>query len=770
MEVVGPKECVTVQADDKKDRPEFPVDFYAHSAENEQHHRLPAQSGKWQLLRSHLEEVAKIAAEFAAPFGAADEARLAGLLHDLGKYQPGFQQYLQRGSPRTPHAIHGAAVLKRFPHVANVIAGHHAGLQNFDSEFTEKLNDLGSSPPGRALLESLVAAFRSDGLALPPKPNSPPFPERGDAAEDLRVRLLLSALADADYLDTERHFLRAAGKVRPEPVHASLAELLAKLNDRLKRFSDTNTTSLGRLRTRISAHCAAVGRSSAPGAYSLTVPTGGGKTLASAAFALHHAAARGFERVVYVIPYTSIIEQNARVFASVFGEENILEHHSLADWQTGDESEEAPDVRAERNKLAAENWDAPFILTTNVQFFESLHSHRPSAVRKLHRLLGAVVIFDECQTFPPELLDPSLATLQALQSYGKTSFVFCTATQPAFERREFFPAGFPSLSEIIPPDETWRLHERPEFRRTRIRYSDTSIDLEEFSRRVAACDRALAVVNTRRAARELFDAVHRLGADANIFHLSTYMCPAHRQTVFNEIRRRLVSPGESCLVVSTQLIEAGVDLDFPKVFRVLGPLDSILQAAGRCNREGMLSDSAGRRCLGEVEVITLADAPLPPGIYKRATALASKFLPSGEGGEIPPDAIQRYFRELYHDTERDKYGIAHLRAQRLHRTLGTTYRWIDEDEPTESVLTDYSEEGRRWIAALEDQGYEPPSRQQRRAIERQSLNLRASEVLKGERSGILRKLQCGVTVTQHSYDDRFGYDPNGVLSGKHTIF
>jgi len=748
-----------------------PLRYYAHTADDDQGNPLPESSGQWQLLAEHLRKVSELAAKFAAPFGAEDEARLAGLLHDLGKYQPDFQRYLRCGSPRTPHAIHGAAVLRQHRQVANAIASHHAGLHDEDDNFACDLNAKVATPEGKALLQTLLAAYRADGLTTPVQPSFTGFSASGDAVEDLRLRLLLSALADADYLDTEEHFLRTAGKSRPAPCDISVRDLVVKLDAHLHGLaSRAAPTSLDRLRSRIAARCVEAGSSFPPGVFSLTVPTGGGKTLASAGFALHHAVTHRFQRVIYVIPYTSIIEQNARVFAQIFGAEAVLEHHSLADWKESDEAEDAPESLSSRARLAAENWDAPFIVTTNVQFFESLHSHRPSAVRKLHRLLGAVVLFDECQTFPAELLDPSLATLRALQAYGKTSYVFCTATQPAFEQREFFPMGFPSLLEIIPGDPSWRLHERSEFRRTRIRRAPAPVDLNTFAQRFADCDRALAIVNTRRSARELFEAVEGRSPGTHIYHLSTFMCPAHRQAIFDAVRIRLKTPNCPCLVIATQLIEAGVDLDFPRVFRALGPLDAILQAAGRCNREGRMTDSAGQPILGEVEVVEWVDAKLPPGIYQRATALAAKFLPTGEGGDILPEAIRNYFRELYHDTERDKQAIAHLRAQRLHRSVGLKYRWIEEDEPTETVLTEYNDVARAWIAAFETQDYAPPSRQQRRAIARLCLNLRASEVRRGEAAGILRKLHCGLYVTQHGYDPRFGYNPAGVLKEGYNIF
>ncbi|MFO1451179.1 MAG: CRISPR-associated helicase Cas3' [Opitutaceae bacterium] len=745
--------------------------YYAHTAEDAQGNRLPESSGKWQPLADHLRNVADLAARFAEPMGpeVASEACLAGLLHDLGKYQIPFQKYLSRGRPRTPHAIHGAAALATTPHLANLIASHHSGLHDEDDAFAASLNRF-LTTEGRETLARLYAAYRADGLPSPAKPQTSATSQEGDVVEDLRIRLLLSVLCDADYLDTEAHFLQASGASRPEPAHGAPVDLCVKLDAHLASFAQRpRPSSLDQLRTRIATRCSEVGRNSAPGTFSLTVPTGGGKTLASAAFALHHGTAHSFARVIYVIPYTSIIEQNARVFASVFGTENVLEHHSLADWQAAAESEDDPESIATRAKLAAENWDAPFIVTTNVQFFESLHSHRPSAVRKLHRLIGSVVLFDECQTFPPDLLAPSLATLQALQSFGKTSLVFCTATQPAFEQREFFPEGFSTIREIIPDTPEWRLHERPEFRRTIIRHDPAPISSAAFADRIAASMRALAIVNTRRAARELFDAVQTRLHGEHTFHLSTFMCPAHRQEVFDAIRSRLATPGAACLVISTQLIEAGVDLDFPKVFRVLGPLDAILQAAGRCNREGRLTDPSGNPTPGEVEVVTLADAQLPPGIYARATSLAAKYLLSGNGGDIPPEKIRAYFQELYHDTERDKHHIAHLRRQRLHRQIGLKYRWIDEEEPTESVLTELNADASAWVATLEEQGFQPLSRLQRRAIARLSINLRASEVQRGIRSGILRQLRCGLYVTQHGYDARFGYNPAGVITGEHTI-
>lgn len=311
--------------------------YYAHTAEDAGGKRLP--ESQWQPLKDHLQNVAKLAKQFGEPLGLGEEAYLAGLLHDLGKYQSNFQRYLVHGSPRTPHAIHGGAVLSEFRLLANLIASHHAGLHDEGDDLTALLNKFIGASEGKTLLQSLLSSFKADQLNFPPKPRLTTQNTQGDTAEDLRLRLLLSVLSDADYLDTEEHFLRAKGQLRPSTKCATIPELLRKLNEHLGCFAATpNPAPLNQLRTRIAARCAEAGRTASTGTFSLTVPTGGGKTLASAAFALNHAAVHGFSRVIYVIPYTSIIEQNARVFASVFGAENILEHHSLADWQTGDET------------------------------------------------------------------------------------------------------------------------------------------------------------------------------------------------------------------------------------------------------------------------------------------------------------------------------------------------------------------------------------------------------------------------------------------------
>ena len=738
------------------------VTYYAHTAEDERGNPLPESSGKWQPLNLHLRNVAECAKKFAEPFGLAKEAELAGLLHDLGKYHPDFQQYLRRGRPRTPHAAAGAAVVAaRCIRLANIIASHHAGLHDWP-DLQTKLDALLSEKKAR-----LAEFLRQSQSELGRKPPSVPAPTQvTPAAKELATRLIFSALVDADYLDTEEHFQKSKGQSASETLWPPIAELCAKLEDRMKDLvRQPNASSLNLLRTQISDICAEVGEAQPAGAFALAVPTGGGKTLASARFALRHSAQNGWKRIIYVIPYTSIIEQNAGVFADIFGPNAVLEHHSLARWR--EEDDETPDSLAQKMKRAAENWDAPFIVTTNVQFFESLFSHRPTACRKLHRLMESVIIFDECQTFPPELLTPTLECLKALLAFGKTSVVFCTATQPSLGARPGFAEGFPNVTEIIPA--AWRLHERPEFRRTRLCTRRKALSVSDLCQELSQCPRGLVIVNTRQQAWELYQKVRSEG----VFHLSTLMCPAHREVVLNAVRVRLQAKNTRCLVISTQLVEAGVDLDFPIVYRALGPLDSIIQAAGRCNREGRLRGKGEKPELGEVIVFKPEDHRLPPAsTYRRATELASgtDFLPNSLDGNFSPETIRHYFESLYSLTERDKHNLAQLSRDECYRQIGQKYRWIESD--TEPVLTDYSPIGAAWQAVFSANEFVPPTRQQWRAIGRYCINLPKSQVEDSmKKEPKLKRLGSKLVITQSgSYHPETGYNHFGQVPVDLLIF
>lgn len=737
--------------------------FYAHTAEDENGKTLTKHY--WQYLEDHLLNVAKIAYAFAKSLGLEKEAFLAGILHDLGKYRKEFQDYLsglRNKSSETQHAIYGAAFNHfiqrgRLAAITTSIACHHSGLCNEDDVFVQRIKKYSSGASATSILKQLLNSMVEAGLKLPtgkdlPSSDEPDGPAVG---AELRRRMLLSCLVDADYLDTEKHFLTTKGQSRPERKFLTITDLWTALAKKFESFENqAKKSSLNALRSKLATESIKAGASSEPGIFTLAAPTGSGKTLNSAAFALNHAIKNGYKRIIYVIPYTSIIEQNARVFADIFGKENVLEHHSLADWQASEDDEAQDDVQT-RLRLASENWDAPFIVTTNVQFFESLHSHRPSAVRKLHRLMDAVIIFDECQTFPPKILDVTLETLQALIGFVRTSLVFCTATQPALEKRPHFPFGFEQTTPILP--EEWKISTQPEFVRARFRYEVEPVSKETLASTIAGHSKALVIVNTTRSARELTTEIAREMPELEIYHLSARMCPAHRQDILAAVRLRLTAPRCDCILIATQLVEAGVDIDFPVVFREIGPLDSILQAGGRCNREGKMKDEEGNAVQGLVKIFHLEGSRLPPdAAYKQGTKLADKYLKKMTDGMIPDSSVTEYFKELYHDSNRDGENLRMLREERLFRTLGEKYRWIEENEPSHSILCDYGEIGSAWLAILKSQGPIPLNRHQHRSIAHYCVNMRDSEVRKGLETGTLNELPCGQIVAASSYDNRFG--------------
>jgi CRISPR-associated helicase Cas3/CRISPR-associated endonuclease Cas3-HD len=641
--------------------------YYAHTAETAAGERLPESSGQWQPLADHLRQVAELAAKFAAPMGPAAEAeaRLAGLLHDLGKYSARFQARLRDPS------IHGinhwsmgtlaAATTHKHLPAAFAIEGHHTGMPAFsenDAETTlealrPRLANL-SGPDSAAKLNGfpeslgeLTARMAADSVSLPAA-TTPPAAAR-DFATALRTRSIFSCLVDADFLDTEAHFdpVQAARRtpppLQPEPA---LAHLLAALS------AKSAEGFVNQLRRQL-LHDALAAAERPPGLFTLTAPTGSGKTLASLAFALRHAAAHNarlpdddpacFRRVIVVIPYTSIIEQTARIYRELlaphFGPDYVLEHHSAVApaERREDLNADAEDERLRRARLAQENWDAPLVITTNVQFFESLFGHRPSQCRKLHNIARSVVLFDEVQTLPVRLVPSLLSSVTTLvRDYGVTA-VFGTATQPAFAAAASAIPGGWSPVEISSQPKIMA----DALRRTRIvrRPPEQAPSWPELAAELALHPQVLCVVNLKRHARDLFNALppeHR-------FHLSSAMCPAHRQQQLAEIRRRLDRDHpEPCRLVSTQLIEAGVDVDFPRVFRAAGPLDSIIQTAGRCNREGLQTDP------GEVTVFRPLDHTMQRGAYEQATKLTEAFLHEHPDADLhDPATYAAYFARLY---------------------------------------------------------------------------------------------------------------------------
>ena len=569
-----------------------PLIYYAHSAQDELGNLLPYEH--WQTLQSHSVNVGEMAAEFARVFGAQEIACQTGQLHDLGKYSEPFDRRLH-GGPSVDHATAGAKIaVERWGNVigklmAFCIAGHHAGLANGNGEGDNR----------RTLKQRLALQFGADipaldnlwqqEIKLPKNLSAPPL--KADAHHPFFsyaffTRMLYSCLVDADYLDTEAFYLNLENKTVERGDYPDLNALQHNFNQFINDFrrriaqapeqteAEKRNAALNRLRSEILEH--AVEQAAQPqGLFTLTVPTGGGKTFTSMAFALEHAKRHGMRRVIYVIPFTSIIEQNAAEFRKAFGElgeQAVLEHHS-----TFDDGKLQGEATKDKLRLASENWDAPIVVTTAVQFFESLFADRSSRCRKLHNIAGSVIILDEAQMLPLNLLLPIMQAIKELAQNYRCSVVMCTATQPAVQAENGFYRGFENVREIAPKPTA--LFDK--LRRTTVQHIGTQTDADLLAK-LGEHPQMLVIVNNRRHARSLYDQAKHLDGT---FHLTTLMCAKHRSQKLDEIRGRLKN-GEPCRVIATSLIEAGVDVDFPLVMRAEAGLDSVAQAAGRCNREG----------------------------------------------------------------------------------------------------------------------------------------------------------------------------------------
>lgn len=715
---------------------------YAHSL-----HGKPPE--KWQPLEEHLQNVAAMAKEFARPFGGEEWAYLAGLWHDLGKYSPAFQKklydangvecHIETRPGMITHSCAGALqAMARFDKrgliPAYLIAGHHAGLPDWQNE-QAPMGSLQQRLVRKELLEEIVSLVPTAILDRP-QPNGK-GKNGTKLSRSLWLRMLFSCLVDADFLDTEA-FMEPE-KARSRGGSPTLAALAPRFDSYMtEKTANAPDTPVNRIRSEILAACRERA-ADPPGIFTLTVPTGGGKTLSSMAFALGHALTHQKRRLIYVIPYTSIIEQTAAEFRKIFGEA-VIEHHSNLD---------TPDPGREtvRSRIACENWDAPIIVTTNVQFFESLFASRTSRCRKLHNIVDSVVVLDEAQLLPPDFLTPILTVIRDLQLNYGVSFVLSTATQPALgphKSMDFDFPGLPETKEIIP--ESLNLHER--LQRTRVEVIDRlarPLGWDELAERLVGHDSVLCIVNRRDDARALWEKMPE-----GTFHLSALMCGAHRSARIAEIKANL-KEGRPTRVVSTQLVEAGVDLDFPVVYRALAGLDSVAQAAGRCNREGRLA-------AGQVYVFQ-PESRIPAGHLRQAAEIGRGLLIRDGKDPLAPDRFEEFFRTLFwlKGETLDRHGIMGLLANdhelRISfRTAAEKFRLIDD--ASAPVVVHYGE-GSHLIELLRRNG---PQRWLLRRLQRYVVNLPRQVHAKLVAEGAIEEVRPGIFVQAQGnlYDEQLG--------------
>lgn len=635
--------------------------YFAHS-KNEQ--------GNRHDLVDHLQEVARLTQEFASAFDAAELGYYLGLWHDLGKFHPDWQAKLlaveqTKQSVGIDHKAAGVSILRRQSGNAGlsalVLQGHHGGLRTVEKlkQWSNAINNKGNAPE-----ESIALAEQVIYDLSPAAPLLLPAFIKQDRQYALRfelfLRMLFSALVDADITDTQHH--KDATLVERRGGNLSLDALWERLTLSQAAFGEP-TNSVNQARSEIYEASVRAAEQS-PGLFRLTVPTGGGKTRSGMAFALRHALQHGMERIIVAVPYMTITEQTAQVYRDIFekaGDHVVLEHHSGAVEREDDEI----DGEASWQRLAAENWDAPIVVTTTVQLFESLFANQTSRCRKLHRLARSVIILDEAQTLPVKLLTPILDVVTQLSENYGSSVVLSTATQPAWEAISIL--GNTVAREIVPqPERFFTSLKRVEYDWSRSRTPQSWAEIADLLHDES---QALVVLNTKQDALDLLDALN----DPHAMHLSTLLCGSHRKRVIDEVKRRLVE-GEPCRLIATQVVEAGVDIDFPLVLRAMGPLDSIIQAAGRANREG--GNYPGRVVIFETE-----QSRMPPGPYTIATNQSRLLL---RDGDLDPDdfeVLREYF-ELYYSAVgaegRDVKEIQTLRRDLNYPEVSKQFRMIDQ--------------------------------------------------------------------------------------------
>ena len=691
----------------------------------------------------HQRGVAELASKFAEVFGMAEWGRVLGLLHDKGKEKKAFQHHIIKESGLDPkikvdgdyrHAYVGALIATElFPNlhllIDNALIGHHRGLYD-DGDMRELMK---SPIPDEVTVDEINAYLEKPRVEKP---------------KDIHhlERMLYSCLVDADFLDTEAFMQPEQSRLRGD--HDSLATLEKRLEAFLAGLKkNAPDTEVNRIRNEVQNWCVKESVNP-PDFYSLTVPTGGGKTLASVLWAIKHAIKNNLKRIIIAIPYTSIITQTASVLRNIFGKENVLEHHSNVDRSAFDDKE-----LAKKMKLATENWDYPIIVTTNVQLFESLFSNKPSDCRKLHNIAKSVLILDEVQTLPTDFLQPIVDTFDTLKRVFGVSVLFTTASQPVLSgliqgANPFVSfEGLSNIHEIIP--EGANLHDR--LRRVELKFEKNPKNYDEVAEELSHHSRVLCIVNTRNDAREIYT---RLPKEGICLHLSRMMCPDHVMETIEKVKLALKESSNTTIrVVATQLIEAGVDIDFPMVFRQEAGLDSVLQAAGRCNREGKLGT-------GNTIVFGL-QKPLPSGFMTQTNN--ARLAIGKEYDWFSQKAMEAYFRQLYSRVDNfDKANIKDLlyKKEILFETAASEFKLIDDN--TTSVIVNWKNS----MDLVEKLLEEGPSYSLMKALSQFSINVRNGDMKKLVEAGAIEEVLEGIYIIR---DQSFYSNEVGLITDNHWL-
>lgn len=725
--------------------------LYAHTRNN---------SGKWHNLDSHLLSVAKRTKEFASNFYNGqfeDLAYIIGLIHDIGKSHPTFQEYLRavdegKSYSKFPHSPWGATLcLLCYPvfkeAMGLTIAGHHTGLNEISrlqSKLVEKKYDKQTEVLN--MMQDLIKnLLQMSQTTLKSFKN----PEISKLQIEFLIRMLFSALIDADRLDTEQHFYPEKTLIRGKIK--SIKELASELKHKQVELLESRKADLSivsSIRREVYDACVKKSKDS-PGFFRLTVPTGGGKTRSGLSFALEHAVENKLERVILALPYTSIIDQTAMEYRKIFGEGVFLEHHS----QVIINDDEGLDDKKILLSLAEENWDIPLIVTTTVQLFESLFSDHPSKCRKIHRLARSVIILDEIQAFPMELLKPTFQVLKDLvENYG-SSVVLCTATQPALEGGAFTELIGQNIKEIVPN----YVEHFKNLKRVNYVQPKKVFTMDELKKEIEKEQQVLVIFNTKKKAIELLNSID----EESCLHLSTLLCGAHRRKILQQIKGLLdVNSKNIVRLISTQVVEAGVDLDFPVVYREIGPLERIVQAAGRCNREWRNLEVKGK-----VVIFTLEDSKQPRGSYAVGTEQAKLILEKYGDPDIlsDPKIYDEYFKRIYYDLgeDLDKEKIQELREKLNYPETALRYRLINSNTVPAIVKYDGYE-------IVLNEWKKNPGRENWRKLQPYIVNIYECEAKKLQYDGLLSEIAEGVFLWEGLYDDikgigDFTFDPCDLI-------